>query len=288
MTTIKKVLILYKQSSYQTYFSDQSNFPRDLKLNGSDVRRFKETHKRHFQTLQEVEEFLAANKIHYQKIPRGGKADFAKYDLIMTVGGDGTFLEAAQQITHQPILGINSDPKWSVGKFCTASSFNFGRVINDILAGRFKVRTLQRLQVSIPTQKVKINILNDVLVCHKNPAAMSRYYLKIGKRKEEQKSSGVWVATAAGSSGAICSAGGKILALNAKQFQYKPRELYGTPGKEYQLTGGSIYPPQVIKIISLMREGVIFADGSHVHFPFHFGEEAVFVLSPQKLSVLYT
>ena len=71
-----------------------------------------------------------------------------------------------------------------------------------------------------------MNVLNDILVCHHNPGAMSRYFLTVEGTREEQRSSGVWIATAAGSSGGLHSAGGKVLTQKSKEFQYRPRELY--------------------------------------------------------------
>jgi len=50
---------------------------------------------------------------------------------------------------------------------------------------------------------------------------VSRYYLKIGNLREEQRDSGLWISTAAGSSGAIRSAGGKLFKNEEKKMQRK-------------------------------------------------------------------
>ena len=49
----------------------------------------------------------------------------SKFDFIISVGGDGTLLEAARGATNQILFAINSDPKWSVGRLCNATSENF-------------------------------------------------------------------------------------------------------------------------------------------------------------------
>jgi len=115
---------------------------------------------------------------------------------------------------------------------------------------------------------------------------MSRYYLTVGKIREEQRSSGVWVATAAGSSGGLHSAGGKILPQEAKEFQYKPRELYRGRHTFYHLKGGVLKPAQKITMTSLMREGVVFVDGSHVCLPFSFGAKIFVQRSPNPLKII--
>ena len=55
------------------------------------------------------------------------------------------------------------------------------------------------------------------------PAAMTSYTLDIGSVSEPQRSSGLWIATAAGSTAAIRAAGGCILPLRSRKLQYLVR-----------------------------------------------------------------
>jgi NAD kinase len=45
-----------------------------------------------------VEAVLKNRKLKFTKACRGSSLDYSRYDLIITVGGDGTFLEAARQV----------------------------------------------------------------------------------------------------------------------------------------------------------------------------------------------
>lgn len=47
-------------------------------------------------------------------------------DLILSLGGDGTFLKTASMINnrHTPILGVNTDPQRSVGCLCNRKVFH--------------------------------------------------------------------------------------------------------------------------------------------------------------------
>ena len=205
--SLPRILLIYKISTYEYYFSSPRRDTANRKL--INVSRFRKTHLKHYRTLAAVEAFLEERKVPYQRSPRGRILDFSRYDVVVTVGGDGTFLEAARHCARQKILGINSDPQWSVGRFCVANDKTFSRILETIINGTSKVSLVNRLKFQIKGSKESVNILNDVLVSHSNPAAMSRYLLKVNQRKEEQRSSGVWISTAAGSTGAICSAGGK-------------------------------------------------------------------------------
>ncbi|HLD69314.1 MAG TPA: NAD(+)/NADH kinase [Candidatus Omnitrophota bacterium] len=286
----KKILVLYKKSAYKIYFLEKKSslFQKENSLTPLEIHDFKRAHEKHYQSLAMVKKILDQYTIQYHVRARGSKIDFSRYELVITVGGDGTFLEAARGLKDQFILGVNSDPQSSVGRFCSCGSEDFEKVLNKFLTGKAKIKNFQRIHLDLRFggKHYETQVLNDILVCHQNPAAMSRYSLSVNGVQEEQRSSGIWISTAAGSSGAIHSAGGKLIAQEAAEIQYKPRELYRWPKRKYELTGGVLLLKQPIVITSLMRNGVVFVDGAHLKFPFHFGSKAVMTHSPRPLKVI--
>ena len=286
---IKRVLLVYKKSAYEIYFlGKKSSFQySSRRLESADLAPFKSAHQEHYKTLKHIELILKKRGIHYQRCRRASKTDYSPYDLIISVGGDGTFLEAARGIKRQLILGVNSDPQRSVGRFCAATRENFVKVLDDFLKGKIKINKVRRLRLRIKNPGVDINATNDILICHRNPAAMSRYVISFNGIEEKHCSSGVWIATAAGSSGAIKSAGGKALAMDAAKMQFLSRELYEKRGYNYRLKNGMMNPNGLIQIKSLMRNGMIYVDGTHVRFPFYFGEMAVISGSQNILRVVH-
>jgi NAD+ kinase len=282
----KNILVLYKKSAFSIYFEHpKSSFKKPKNL-PKEIARFEATHRKHFDCLGAVEIVLKRSGIRYAKICRGRPVDYRRFDLIITVGGDGTFLEAARGTTGQAILGVNSDPSWSVGRFCCADVRTFSAIFQQYLDGRIAVKEISRRKLQVRGQEIPV--LNDVLVCHHNPAALSRYYLSVGGVREEQKSSGIWISTAAGSSGAIKSAGGRQLPLTSNKIQYRPRELYKGRGKTgYKLRGAVVPSTTKIAVTSLMREGFVFVDGSHIFFPFDFGETITVSRFNQSLRMVW-
>ena len=288
MISLKKVLLLYKLSARQICF-----LGRKTSLSGNnnpafkkEMAHFKKAHDEHYSSFKKVEKILKEHKVFYTKCRRGRKIDYSKFDLIVTVGGDGTFLEAARNIKKQVILGVNSSLRYSVGRLCVADVKKFKVILKKILRGQFKIRNLYRLRLQFDHKK-SVDAVNDLLVCHENPAALSRYSLNVKGVKEEQRSSGLWVSTSAGSSGAIQSAGGRVFSLFDKKFQYRPRELFSGKNRRYQLKGGTLSPRQSIVVASLMPKGVIYVDGAHVHFPFKYGSKVKISLSPRPLKTIY-
>ena len=167
------ILLLYKTSTYSYYF-DSLGRNTKIRMPTENKARFKKTHLQHYKTLVQLEKSLKDRNLPYPRSRRGRKIDFSKFDLVLTVGGDGTFLEAARHCTKQVILGINSDPEWSVGRFCGADPKTFGEVLESVLKKKCTVHHLSRLKFKIKGQPVSENVLNDILICHCNPAAMSR------------------------------------------------------------------------------------------------------------------
>jgi len=284
-SSFSKILLVYKMSTYHYYQRKQRGTSPTTRIN-LNRKRFLQTHRQHYATLEAVKSFFRARGIATRTVWRGRRTDYSPYDLVVTVGGDGTFLEAARNVLRQPVVGINSDPQWSVGRYCIADSHNLHSVLSAVLCGTFCIKQLNRLHVRTKRQPSAVNCLNDILICHKTPAAMSRYRLNIGRINEEQRSSGIWISTAAGSTGAIRSAGGKVLTWSGRQWQYRPRELYAKTGKRYRLTGGVLGPLQTMHVLSLMKDGRIYVDGAHHHLPFTIGEKVTVRVAKQPLNFI--
>lgn len=205
---------------------------------------------------------------------------------MIAVGGDGTFLEAARGVRDEPILGVNSNPGRSVGSFCAAEAATFERVFLRFVRGKARRQRLHRIQPKINGRPAGPPVLNELLVTHRRPAAMSRYWLRVGKRREEQRSSGLWIATAAGSTGAIRSAGGRLLSRRSSRIQYRPRELYSGGQVRYQLRGGVVPVHRPVRVGSLMKEGLVCLDGDHVTFPFRYGDRLEISASDHPLHLI--
>ena len=288
---MNRVLVVYKKSAYQLHMLER----RDAHLRGllrrrhPDVLDMQQAHRVHQQTLAAVTATLRRLGAAADLVYRADLKTTARYDLVVSVGGDGTVLQASHVVADTPLLGVNSDPRRSEAVFCAATKATIGAVLRCALArppgwrageGTLPMRRLWRLAVRLNGRRAGLLALNDVLIAHEDPATMSRYRLKIGARQEPQKSSGLWVATAAGSSSAILAAGGKRLTWTSPQFQYKPRELYQGRLTDCRLTGGVLPMGRRLEVTWLMREGKVYVDGPHVRLPLRFGDRLVIELSP--------
>jgi len=287
MKSLDHVLLLYKKSAYDMHFRRNTGSvnAQGQMIRSKAMKRFQVAHHEHYDTLKKVEQVLRSHNISYSKKVRVKGIPYARYTAIITIGGDGTFLEAARGVKQQLIIGVNSSPTYSVGKFCIVHAGNFEKVLQRFILKKYKIKLWQRLRLEHPQP---LDVLNDILISQGNPAAMSRYFLYVAGKEEEQYSSGLWISTAMGSSGAIRSAGGRLIAACDKKFQYMPRELYYGKRKRYFLKGGILNSRQVISITSLMHNAKIFIDGAHLTLPFPYGERIKVRLSPNPVRTLQT
>lgn len=269
---IQNVLVVYKKSKYQIYFEESHWGSTGLEaISDEDKEYLSHAHKLHQTAMANVQSQLKEMGIRHRMVYRARRVDYTPFDFIITIGGDGTLIEAARCVKNQPILGINSDPDRSVGHFCVADPMTFRRVMSTVINGTAKYANLNRFALEIDGERLPVTVMNELLVAHHRPAAMSRYAIQVGDVMEEQLSSGVWVSTAAGSTGSIRSAGGKKMPLRSKRLQYLPRELFRGNGRQYQLTGQIVDVDLPVTIQSCMRGGEISLDGCRYRMRFGFG-----------------
>lgn len=289
MRAIRRVLVVYKKSAFRLHVLERKD-RRLIALLGARhpaLLDMRQAHEVHETTLRHVVTLLARLPIRVTTTYRERLRRIRGFDLVISVGGDGTFLQVSHFITDRtPVLGINSDPRRSEAAFSIAGRQNLAAVLRRAVTDDVPQQRLHRLRVTLNRRALSPLVLNDVLIAHDNPATMSRYRLRIGRAAEDQKSSGLWVATAAGSSSALLASGGRRLPWTSTAFQYRPRELYEGRLAHYRLTGGVLSSGRTVDITWLMREGALFIDGPHLRYPFGFGDRLVVAPAPCPLHVL--
>lgn len=290
---ITRVLISYKQTTYQIYAKQRpTERMKQLLCDEHPIARdMANAHLIHRQSIAHVKAVLRRYKIACETKRRNFLEAVDQFDLIISIGGDGTFLRTSHFIHRSPpILGINSSPSHSVGALCSITSQEFEAKLVDILEDRVRTAQWTRLVCHLNGQRLEERILNDALVTNDCPAAATRYIIRDSRRtrlSEEQKSSGVWIATPTGSTAAIGAAGGQLMSRrDVRQFQYVVREPYTPYGNPYRLVHSSLRHRDHVAIVSQMGEGAIYIDGPRVRYPFNFGDEAIFTLSEEPLQVI--
>ncbi len=261
------VLIVCKKSTYEFYQGSQDLGTKTyVESDAPNARELLHSHREQRLTLDSIMRDLQQLGITYKQLYRVHLAeeDLSKYNLIISVGGDGTLLEVSHYLPRGEvsILGVNSDPQRSYGFFCCADRDNFRSIMENYeQQPKTQVSRLQVLRDGLPLPALA---LNDVLFTHSNPAANTRFVLECaGAQQAYRNSCGVVACTPAGSSAMMHHLKGRLMNLDEQEMQYKIRDNHA----EHDKFGFA----KEIKIISQTREGKVFIDGEHLSYDFGLG-----------------
>ena len=291
---LPRVLVLAKRTSYGTLVEEQHDerVTRLIAEGDPTVRRLKRSHDAHQETVQEVSAALDRLGASYD-LHLGARDPIRDvHELVVTIGGDGTLLAASHEIgPGTRLVGINSAPESSVGYFCAGEKGHVYETLAAALDGSLPASVLTRMRVEINGRCVHARVLNEALFCHASPAATSRYIFTVDHatgehEEEEQRSSGMWVGPAAGSTAAQHSAGGRVLPLSSRDLQYVVREPYARFGVLPRMTVGLVEEGARLAVHSKMLDARLFLDGPHLVHEIQIGDCVTMCRSDETLTVL--
>lgn len=284
-----RVIVLVKKTLYRRHVEEEGDteIQRLIRKKDPSVANWVTSHREHEATLAEVESALAELGARAWVL-RGPRTVFDASDaaLVVTVGGDGTLLAASHHVAAVPVLGVNSAPQSSVGFFCAATRKTVRDMLARALRGDLGSLCLARMRVTLNGRVVSERVLNEALFCHETPAAATRYVLIQGKRREEQISSGFWVGTASGSTGALHSAGGDVLPLESQELQLIVREPFLAGASRLKMTKLRVPAHQEVSAISKISDACLFLDGPFQRVKVGLGDRVSFGLSKEPVRVL--
>lgn len=315
MKAFRNILVVVKQTPYEQYLQLKSQGRAPVALRWERLKNRYEVHKSCVDTVTGLLNNLDViyTVVGREEMHRNYLADT---DLVIAVGGDGTVLSTSCFLDNTiPILGVNSDPtlpeeegvakpkdeRRSRGALCATSANNVMEMLPRVVLGDMVPGSRTRIQCIVKSTYTETRLppaLNDVLVAHPSPAAVSRFRLSLNSLDSNYSSSfqhrdhpqvgpsvfsyncwssGIWVSTATGSTAAMAAAGGYSMDRHSKNLQYMVREHLHehSPEDEQGLDEGhgEITPDQMIELRWNSQFGHVFVDGSHNVFDLTLGDE---------------
>ncbi|MBN2165504.1 MAG: NAD kinase [Marinilabiliaceae bacterium] len=150
--------------------------------------------------------------------------DLTNVNMIFTIGGDGTFLEAATLVRNQniPIAGINSG---RLGFLADISKEDIEVAMSDIFQNRHQLRNLNLLEVNTGNRVFgDLNFaLNELSISKRDSSSMITVHVYLnGEFLNSYWADGLIIATATGSTAYSLSVGGPILHPDSQNFVLSP------------------------------------------------------------------
>lgn len=145
-------------------------------------------------------------------------------DMVLSIGGDGTFLKAASQVGNKniPILGINTG---RLGFLADVSPEEMEDTFNDIYNHNYMVEDRSVLQVYTNGQPLKGYPfgLNEIAVLKRDSSSMISIHTSInGAYLTTYQADGLVIATPTGSTAYSLSIGGPIIVPHSKTIAITP------------------------------------------------------------------
>ncbi len=224
--------------------------------------------------------------------------DFARYMVVVVVGQDGLVANTAKYVGNVPIVGVNPEPSRFDGVLLPFRLSSARSAVARVLEQRFRTRSVTLAEVNMQDGQ-KLLAFNDLFVgCSSHVSA--RYSLHAGRQQESQSSSGIIIATGAGSTGWLSSVfnfaggiaeslGGRAqprphMAWEDRRLAWVVREPFISKASQAGLVFGMLPEGQELVIESQMSTGgVIFSDGVEADFlEFNGGAIARVTVSKQQ------
>ncbi len=244
-----------------------------------------EKHLNVVEKIREVIEKVFSGKCNVVNAKDLQASVFQNIDLVITAGGDGTFMRAAHFIKDILILGINSESEYSEGAL-TSIKENELDILREILKDNHK--TIKRQRAKIIRNGVVLDklALNEVYVGSKSQFHTSKYKIKFKNNEEEHRSSGVLVVTGSGSNAWYNSAGGKPFHYEDRRLAFLVREPYFGNIFKPKILNGEIPFGEKIIIESKMHVGGVIAIDSNSNHDFNSGDIVEIEISDEPLNVI--
>lgn len=141
-------------------------------------------------------------------------------DLVVSIGGDGTFLRTTTAIGKKniPILGINAG---RLGFLADVGEKDLEATFSDILSENYRIEHRSQLQLSTEHRNYEgFNYaLNEIAILKQDTASMITVHASInGEYLTSYEADGLVIATPTGSTAYALSVGGPVLAPTTSNF----------------------------------------------------------------------
>lgn len=145
-------------------------------------------------------------------------------DMVISIGGDGTFLKAARRVGRKgiPILGINTG---RLGFLADISPEEMEETLDEIHDGRYTVEERSVLQLICNDTRLQVSpyALNEIAVLKRDSSSMIAIHTAInGAFLNTYQADGLVIATPTGSTAYSLSVGGPIMVPHSNTVVITP------------------------------------------------------------------
>lgn len=183
-----------------------------------------EKHQAEVYVQKEFFQFLTKEQKMDLQVAGTFEEDNFEADMVLSMGGDGTFLKAASHVGNKniPILGINTG---RLGFLADVSPEELEETFEDIYKNNYKIEDRSVLQVTSEGQPLKSTPfgLNEIAVLKRDSSSMITIHTSInGAYLTTYQADGLVIATPTGSTAYSLSIGGPVIVPHSNTIAITP------------------------------------------------------------------
>ena len=275
-----------------------------IESSGGDFTFFEREHHTFYASLATIKT-ICNTHLKYKEINRSFLPTyiFTEKDVVVVIGQDGLVANTAKYVGGLPIIGINPDPKRYDGILLKHAPEDLNGILKNVIKGKFETKHVTMAKATLNDGQ-QLLAFNDFYIGADSHVS-SRYSIAFNGKKEQQSSSGIIVATGAGSTGWLSSVFnmtnninaqlnttanpcGTTLNWNTNQLVFVVREPFLSKQSQTTIGYGIINATNTLKIESHMpTKGIIFSDGIESDFlNFNSGSVVEIGLADEKANLV--
>lgn len=294
---MERVLIIMKRTKWErdlVRYGSATTAKRIYDRQNFAFERVHDSHVRQTDHLRRLREELPRTRFIYrEELPF---IDHERYHVLVSFGGDNHFVHVSRFAFGRPVLGLNSDPASSTGALLYFDPPRFLETIRRMRGPDNLVIeewTQAEGEIELPEGKsVAVGAcISEISVHSKFHDYISRYNIRLaGEEWEEQKSSGLLLATGAGSTGWYRNCHplneDAVFPKDAEFFRSIARETNWRARGRKRYLDVTVPRGDTLEIISAMDGEVTVDAEPERNFDFPPGALARFRLSAERLRVI--
>jgi NAD kinase len=206
---------------------------------------------------------------------------FQKEDIVVTLGQDGLVANTAKYVGAQPIVAVNPEPGRFDGILLPFLPDQAGVAVTHVIEAKAAIRGITLAEARLSDGQ-RLLAFNDLFLGARSHVS-ALYRIKCGDKSEIQSSSGVLVATGAGSTGWMSSVfnmasgvarfcgGSSVKSIRLpwedRRLLYVVREPFISRHSQAGIVAGMLETGEELILESLMPSGgAVFSDGMEADF----------------------
>lgn len=228
MPNFENIYCVIKRSELDYYQSSDSRLAMFNRVSLITQEKVKSSHKNQSKFIADLKD-LSNNlslKINYLEESEMDRIDPKSNDLVISCGGDGTFLSCAQKYQDSILLGMNSDysPKAGYGSYGALTTINRTNLKSHLVRlskGDLVIDQWSRLQVKINGKLIDRYAVNDIYLGHNIAYKTCDITVLQSGIEQEFNCSGMLACTGMGSHAWHYNAGGSPFSNELDAFGFR-------------------------------------------------------------------